>query len=912
MVELNISGMNPNAGSRWNKGPRLDNPQFREQARAARDAYTARPEYQQAEAQRAKQQSQENSAYRQQGQQEARLRSKLNSTLAAEIREHEAALKLQKAMNTEAARLRHRLGLLQSRQQGTFTPSSYNALHRAVGTLDFQTSLFRDKYGRNPFPHAAIPDLLTSMGSEANSYRTARTLRIGNMLQARAFSGKWGEAAGLSRDLKKIDADMKRHYRWEEDPTSQGIFRLMKDEVYIGKVEDTDADGNPIVGHKARLRHKMRQAKAKILGTKQWRPATEIEKADYQRQIEASMVAHSRAEAGFETMSPLRRKMGMAFGRGLNLMKSVLENPFVNTAVAGGVALYEGTNLLNQTYAGLLSQGAPYRDFKGRIDRWAMANGLSANRMQRSLMPFGAGSYVPGHELTKSESRWGYSAEEAERLRQQYGVAPHSAMGLAKLASTTRWAQTLPGMNLSADQLASSAGFAKSVFGMSPQKYFDQLEKVSATATRAGMNNSQIAAGFQALLSAAGASGSTSVGLLSNYYSHMLAGGGSVMRNGGAANYAAAVRSRMGNFFGSPPLMQAGVLGFLKKHGMATTPAAFEKEFGVSAGQFHTLMKGGGKELFASMAAAKGAGNPAFYAAYLTSLMKNNPKLLGHMLKHSGLPLFTSPAYGLFYQHLGTGASLSTQAAYDAAKNSRIASNAYSYPSKGVAGDILKWASHYGVPDKYAFALFGKESGFNAHAVNGSHIGLGQVGGRTLTDFNKAHGLHYTAKDMLDPAKNARVSMWYYRQQHKTFGYWGRSYQGYHYGAHGGTNAADEAQFHSWVNRESGISNWLKQHGLTAQQHQASLKGSESAQNSYGLVANAINAGIRKFRDGLNDATTAVDDLAHAAKTAATNLDRVGQQTSAAPNGTFSEGRFGYAPYHHNNGHHPGKAMEAK
>lgn len=53
------------------------------------------------------------------------------------------------------------------------------------------------------------------------------------------------------------------------------------------------------------------------------------------------------------------------------------------------------------------------------------------------------------------------------------------------------------------------------------------------------------------------------------------------------------------------------------------------------------------------------------------------------------------------------------------------------------------------------------ESSGNPRAVNGSHVGLMQIGREVLTDYNKKHKTAYTQKNLYNGELNRQIGTWY-------------------------------------------------------------------------------------------------------------------------------------------------------
>lgn len=805
-------------------------------------------------------------------QQDRLKRQKESEEAQRRLEAHQARLAMQRGQQQWAL---HRVfSHLQHAGTAHLTPRGWENIQHRGSILRERIEAFNNRWGTAPDIGGNLDQFLASTGTRGGTYPIRNIVALGSKGQRAAEGRQWIDLARVNKELKRIDSHLQRQFKFQNDPTQRAILQFEQQQVYVPeeRVVGGGEHGGGAAGGGVRGWLRRRRARGAA-------PMTEAERANLDRQQKALNDARAQISAGMSGNSRLTNFAGGIYGRGGLLLKTALENPFVSGALAGGMLMAESGYVVNQLYASVMGQGQPYRNFRQQLDLLALGGGFSAGGAQRNMLRQGGWNYLPGNALTERMRAWGFDPETVLRLQQSAGYLPHSSSGMLRLAEGSRLFSMQFGMGLNEQQLAQTGGAAKSVFGMAPDRYFRKLYEVEVNATARGMNNSTVAAGFQTLINSAASRGPASVGMLSSYYSHMITGGGPLMRAGGAAAYASNVAGAMQHLsFGGNPATTMAVAGFLNRHGWAATPGAFQKEFGIKGGQFASMMKGGGKRIWQAYVASVKAGNKPMAEEYLGALLANNPHELTYMLKHSGVSFYSSPVFGLFGRSVATHSTMAQEASAEAGF-AYAPLTAPAVPRRAVYGDIAKWAHKYGIPLKDMLGLVGKESSFNVYARNGSHLGLGQIGVGTgkdaaaLAAWNKAHpGNQYTAQDMYNPDKNAQVTAWYFKQMYLGTGArsWGSAYEAYHWGLGGGAryNESDLMAFRGSVNNYRGQGAYTAMRRRSALGATAGLTASEFADKEYQFLT-------RKFTDIADHVTVVFKDIENAGHDAAKALGAV-------------------------------------
>lgn len=661
MSRINIMGRTPNGGP---------------------NRPTSNPDYDRALGQVKSEATGDNRAWLRQQAYEAAQQRKLDQLTAREMRERDQEVRLLEARNKEARRLQHRLSLLESRAAGTYTPSTWHATKRAIGTLDLQASEFRRKYGISPFSNAAVPNMVHGMSDESTMFKTGRTLRIGNIAQRQAFQREWGglntsqaELKRIERTLKTMESTLKRTGEFERNPVAQASLIRQRDALYVAK---------------------------------------------------------ARVEAGLSANSRMRN----AWGKGVGLFSAALHNPVVDGVLAGGMFTVGLPYATNKLYADILGMGKPYRDFSINAMRMGLAGGFSGTRLRNALLRPGSGSLANlannlGSGLPAQLAAFGLSQHEVLKFGTDYGVPFRSARDAVRFAERARMMSLAPGMNLSESALSQMAGQTQTVFGMKPVQFWQKLLNVQRTASREGMDSSRVAQGFQQLLGAAASSGGTvSIGGLGRWYSRMLASGSPLMRNGGAAAYVTGMNNTLDQVGMGGALPATLMLSsFFGRMGDPATGPALQRAFGASNQQWAEMTSGVGKLELRGYLAATRAGNAPLAAQYAAQLLKGHPRLWNHVITKSGFGGY-GPAVEPLIRSNVTGVPLSVELGREAAPAKAPVSSRFG-PAIPVQDMLLlmQESKRTGIPLHVLMAVAATENAqFDPRAVSSAGaIGLMQV-----------------------------------------------------------------------------------------------------------------------------------------------------------------------------------------
>jgi hypothetical protein len=445
---------------------------------AAKNANQRFQDYDKALGQRARQGKADNKGFADLAANEARLRKDLNAVLAKEVSFRESQLKSEQRLVQQARQLQHRSS------NSVLTPSSYQVMQRATGQLAFNASQFKQQHGYNALPANTINALRTSLGTEGGAFRTAAISRLGSLGQRSAFAGEFTQTVKMQKELEKISRTTTRQLQFETDP---------------------------------------------------------VKIASLQRQVSAMNVAKGRIGEGLESMSPMRRKVGMGFG----MLGYAMSNPAVSTGIAATLATVAAPYSMQKLYSGVLGMASPYNDFRIGTAALGRAGGFNSQELTDAILPRGVLDYkglIPGLGRDRWMQQLGMGPSDVTRNLGNYGVAERSVPDSLVAATSIRSEYLSNGIGLPEDSLAKMLGYGRASgavqggkgFQDSASRYWTQLEKVMSTATAAGLDQSRAGSTLMSLQQNAASSGalSTNTSGFADLFSRMAQSGAPGMRDG--------------------------------------------------------------------------------------------------------------------------------------------------------------------------------------------------------------------------------------------------------------------------------------------------------------------------------------------------------------------------------------------
>lgn len=650
-------------------------------------------------------------------------------------RDERAQAMLERRQATEAERrvrqetmLSRAYSNLESRASATQSPATYRAIQRAAGNLQSRVGDFQRRYGGvSPYGVGSIGGLMGSMGSFENTYATQNINRLGNLGGRAADNRDYRELVRIEHELKRIEKTSQKQVA-----ATQGVSKEQK--------------------------------------------------INAQRNLEAVREAKARIAVGRSGSSRMMNTAGNLIG-GASLLAS---NPYVDLALAAGaftVALPMTTSKVMNMAMGM---SKPYTDFRQGSAALGRAGGFNSVDFANGIFQRGPASLT--------QKQLGLTPQSTLDLLGQYGIPSTSPDQATATANEIRMASFQPNMGLSDTQLARSLGTARTLgvtrgtvkyrpdigfqtdngpFVTSPpytdsDRYFEKLRKVMTTATREGLNHSDVAGNFTNLLRMGARSGAASVnaGAIANFQGTLMSSGLPGMRSGEGIQAAlAGMNKAIGNtgVGGAPAHNLMWMTYFNKNGGMPKTADSLAKFLGWSKEDLQDKMANPTtKAMIGNYLHAAQSGNSVFALSYLQPFTENRPDLVNKVFGGSAFgtagplirPMLGGSMTGLGYE------------AFTSMQNGRGPASAgtrISMPQGPVDSALTNAASAVGLPAWMIRGLAFSESSFDSAATNGSHIGLMQLGKEVRSDYGMSLG------DAYDPAKNAMTGARYFKKMYDSF-----------------------------------------------------------------------------------------------------------------------------------------------
>lgn len=652
-----------------------------------------------------------------------------------EIKRNEAAQAalVRRQANERDARIRRETQLarqfsnLTSRASAVQSPATYRAIGRAAGSLNDRVQDFRNRYGTNPFGVGSIPGLLSGMGSFENTYTTQNVNRLGNLGARAADNRNYRELVRIEHELRRIERTSEKHLAVDSAATAE-------------------------------------------------------QKVNARRSIDAVKEARTKIGVARAGNSGLMNFAGNMVGTASLLMT----NPYVDVALAAAGFTLGLPFLSNGVVNKVMGMSKPYTDFRQGTAALSRGGNISSLGL--------GGKFFQRGPATAAQKFLGLTPQDNLRLLNAYGIAPTSVLQGNALPQDIRMASFQPFMGLSDTQLAQGLKISRtlgvtrgsmesSILSAYPtengystsaslttdsDKYFEKLRKVMATATREGLDHSDVAAGFNNLLMMGARSGAANVnaGAIANFQGTLMSSGLPGMRSGeGIAATLAGMNAAVSNTgIGGAPARNTMWLSYFNRHGgPPKTAAALAQFLGWDKQTLASKMADPTqKQLIDNYLRAAQTGNGGFTLQYLQPFLQNRPDLMAKAFEGSvyggASPLLKPLIFGNV-----TGSGYLGGVALQTGGAPASGGMAIRMPDSDVAAALKAAATQTGLPLGMVQGLAFSESGFNAGATNGSHVGLMQLGKEVRSDYEVPDNAKY------DPRTNALVGSQYFKKMLASF-----------------------------------------------------------------------------------------------------------------------------------------------
>ena len=743
MPQININGAQPGGpGSRQIAKPGTPyGPQQYRQGVAS--------DYGKAMAQQARQMSEEAAKQRQQNrsyanyeQDQKRQQAKLDKLTADEIRQRErdlaadrkaasdrerqrradeaAAIRLQRQKDMEALRrgreewsLRRTFSHMQHTAGGNLSPTALRNMYHRADIFHERLGAFQRRWGQSAYYGGNINDLTKGLGTPQGAYRVQDVLRMGSTGQRAAFEGNYTELVRIERELKRIEHVNDKQFRFATSPAAQ---------------------------------------------------------ANLERQKNALLDARSRIQAGLSGHGALYNAAGRGYGRLMN----TFHNPLARTAMDVAATVVAAPYVGNRMFSGIVGMQAPWLNYD--IAAQGLARGAGGGfhgvDVLRTMVNMNKAGMAPGAGLSSYAQMFGLDPKHTmQAITNLYGVPLRHPYDATHIAASVRMASLAGGMNLPEDQIFKMLGGATSmgIVGRNQagrDQYLRQLQKTMAVATREGVDQSKLAAGWQTFVQTAASSGLGShLGSLSSFFRGLMSSGAPGARTGQmqASIFAGTQQAIQGIGVTGNSGMNIAVMSALGSR-LPTTEAELTKSLGITIDHKNPAQV---KALQNYLAAAKN--HSPFALEMLQPLLSGqSPDTLRKFLEKS--PLLRSMPIGMrnVAEANLMGISVTQLTAMQAAKSGTGAAamkGLMPYQDPNLKFVLSKQSDQTGLSRATIGALVMTESSGNPTAHNGSAVGLTQVTPGAVADYNKAHGTSYTMADVTrNQSLNLDIGTWYYQK----------------------------------------------------------------------------------------------------------------------------------------------------
>ena len=432
-------------------------------------------------------------------------------------------------------------------------------------------------------------------------------------------------------------------------------------------------------------------------------------------------------------------------------------------AAAVGAAVYEVPHAISAIYNGAYNAAKPYIHLR----RTAGAYGLNAGTSGQSILRQFYRSHGAAPSLMQA---YGLSGQDAFNILGQYGIAPRSASSAARTVGKIAGMGFMPGLaGMGTDTYATIARMQGEYGG---QGYTKKFQKVMEDAVAVGTDRSRIFQSMRTLLQQNVTQGGLTAGAGSatTIFDRMMTSGGPGSRTGASELSFSSALSSTAQTLGFNPTTSIPLYRAIVANGGVNSSAKLKKFIG-TANYKKLGSTPAGKRLIKDIITSP---NDQLAEYYLGDyFISHQNQLAGYAQKYD---YFANGPQSM--RDLGfiaaTRASVGSAMQYLSGKKGPIlgsTATAGAAASPLVMNALASASKKTGVPISFLYGLVGGESTFRTGAVNGSHIGLGQMGPAALASVGMS------GANMLNPKTAALASAKYMAQMYGLF-------NGHHLSAH--------------------------------------------------------------------------------------------------------------------------------
>lgn len=416
------------------------------------------------------------------------------------------------------------------------------------------------------------------------------------------------------------------------------------------------------------------------------------------------------AEGAIDLLGPAGIVGGAALGAGM-----------------AGFAAYKSQKFMAHRFNAMRGAAEPYWKLERPAGEWGLATGGNSRRFLSNF-------YSP-HGIPGWEKQLGITPQKAEEMLREYGIVPRDAAeakDLVKFAGGLKFKSAFAGM---AHGTGLEVAKTAAELGMNRTAFSKELGKTLTDAVTHGVDRANVMRSIKQILAAnTAAGGVVGTGRQEAYtWSRMLSSGAPGARTGALQQGLNANINNMLANLGKNPISSMPLFEALEANGGWKSAAAVQRFLGKS--KYDELKKSSyGRRILQDIESS-----PSPYVAlrWIGVALKGDKRRV-FQLEHGRSAFSHSPSQAM--RDLGlsasSGGTLPQVAAYQAGQRnphlSQYPANASAQPSPMVLHDIQSAARKAGVPADVLFGIIGGESSFRPGAMNGDHLGLGQMGRKAL------------------------------------------------------------------------------------------------------------------------------------------------------------------------------------
>lgn len=546
---------------------------------------------------------------------------------------------------------------------------------------------------------------------------------------------------------------------------------------------------------------------------------------------------------------------------------------------------YKAQKILAHRFNSMREAAAPFWRLERPAGEWGLATGGNSRRFLRN--------FYSAHGIPGWEKQLGITPEKAEQMLQEFGIVPRNAAAakdLVKFAGGLKFQSPFAGM---AHGTGLEVAKTAAELGMNRTAFSKELGKTLTDAVTHGVDRANVMRSIKQILSANTAAGGViGTGRQEAYtWSRMLSSGAPGARTGALQQGLNANINNMLANLGKNPVSSMPLFEALEANGGWRSAAAVQRFLGKS--KYDELRQSAyGRRILEDIESSP---SPYLALRWIGVALKGDKRRV-FQLEHGRSAFSHSPSQAM--RDLGlsasSGATLPQIAAYQSGQRnphiSQYPANASAQPSPMVLHDIQEAAKRAGIPASVLYGVIGAESGFRPGAVNGNHVGLGQMGPQALAQIGMS------GADMRNPKVAALASARYYKWLYGQFSsvknrkkreydalvsyYWGIGHkrqiiagdipEKYRHGT--ATKLAYEQEYDSFLGHQQRHDLRMAQAGLPQRATAAHLalnpalsaaKAASGAITEFGKVSTVASDAISRLAGSAGHAETALDRFAH-------------------------------------------------